>query len=158
MLQPLETELHFSLHRTIVSKEIGRKRVVFCIITQIFIISSALLFLPWGSNFPSAIICLQPKEYPLAFIVMLHGLLMTNYFNFLLFENAFFALIFWKQRVWGIEMRMIPEALTCRTFYTSSWGSMLNYNGIVLCICFFFIYNKQFLLSPPLLWVEMLTL
>ena len=39
------------------------------------------------------------KEYPLAFIVMLHGLLMTNYFNFILFENAFFALIFGKHCV-----------------------------------------------------------
>ena len=134
----------------------GKKTTFFFL--SIYLLFSVFFISSSRFKFQSSIIYFQPKEYPLAFIVMLHGLLMTNYFNFLLFENAFFALIFWKQRVWGIEMRMIPEALTCRTFYTSSWGSMLNYNGIVPCICFFFIYNKQFLLSPPLLWVEMLTL
>ena len=94
-------------------KERGQK-IVYCI-TQTFIISNALPFFPL--RIQVSICCHFPSAWRTSFSIYRNAdLLVTNYFNFLLSENVFFALIFEKYCVWGIQNKVTPEAFTLRTF------------------------------------------
>lgn len=110
-------------------------------------------FLSWASKFPSALIFLQPEEYPLAFIIK-HVFWWQIILIFLYWKMAF-RVLFLKNTLCE-EYRLSRYLRPCLQRLSKLLNETECLNEITLCLAYFFLH-KSFLFYPPILWMEILS-